>query len=217
METTHKFEPLIPGYTGHIPADYFEKRLPPAEPIKGGHVPGYAGYVNKIKPDNHYGKSFGKITTEINTGQEPIGDRFLTTNQLNFVDQNKIRCKKASEILNVDVPKKQYIQPTEEELKELAETVQKVQDGEVENAVCDGTVDISEVSKLVQNVEFIQTSLPGYTGHNRKVYAANIYGMSYKRAQEAAKNKLEEDKQEVQGKIDAQCAQVPPLFVSRRC
>ena len=209
-----KYEPFIPGYTGHLPLDYFDKKYVASEPLQGGHVPGYSGYVNKIKPENYFGQSFGKITTEINAHNPPLKAEFLTTTQANFVDQTKIKCKKASEIVGVNCPQKNYILPSDEELSQLSQTVRRVEGWETNNSE-----NISpEESHLVlfNNTEFIGNALPGYTGHNRKVYATNIYGLSFKKAQETAQKRLEEDQMEKKERIRNQCEEVPPLFVSKR-
>jgi hypothetical protein len=49
----------------------------PTVNIKAQHVPGYAGYVPKIAPENLYGKSFANTTGaaingELVAGSEPI-------------------------------------------------------------------------------------------------------------------------------------------------
>ena len=211
-----KFEPFIPGYTGHIPVDYFDKKVPLVEALQGGHIPGYAGYVHKVKPENYHGRSFGRITSEINRDLPQVDDTFITTSKLNFVDQNKIRCKKASEILGVAIPPKDYIQPTDEELKALAATVRRVDPCERENQEPEQTVVLEESAKLVMGHDYIKDSLPGFTGHNRKVYATNIHGVSYKKAQELAKERLIEEEEACRMRIEDQRTSTPPLFVSKK-
>ena len=208
-----KYDPIIPGYTGHIPSDYYDKQIPQIEAIQGGHIPGYSGYVNKIKPENYFGKSFGKITTEINLSQAPLEEKFLSTNQMVYIDQNKIKSKKASEIVGVNYKSKEYIKPSEEELQQLSSTVKKLEDSDCHNS---DRKDIENTAPLYDNVEYIHKALPGFTGHNRKVYANNIYSLSFKRAQEEAQVKLKENKEQILKNIEEECSKIPPLFVSKR-
>ena len=208
-----KYEPLIPGYTGHLPLDYFDKKPPSTEALQGGHIPGYSGYVNKIKPENYFGQSFGKITSEINGRQPPLNEEFVTTAQATFVDQTKLRCKKASEIVGVQWAPKQYIRPSDDDISRLGQTVRRVEGWagtESQHVPPEAT------QALFIDTEFIQQALPGYTGHNQKVYASNVFGLSFKRAQERARQNLIEDRQTTAEKVRSQCQEVPPLFVSQR-
>ena len=58
----------------------------PTQNIKAQHIPGYAGYIPKIKSENLYGKSFAKesgmsINNERPTGFEmPLNEKYKTTN-----------------------------------------------------------------------------------------------------------------------------------------
>ncbi len=65
MITSKRLDFIIPGYTRHIPSNQKENHNPPPQIKRHGHIPGYAGYIPKIKPENLYGKTFGKITYEV--------------------------------------------------------------------------------------------------------------------------------------------------------
>ena len=65
-------------------------------PEKEGHIPGYSGYVPKIKPENLYGRTFGQITYDVQMGKKDHYERFNTTNKLDFVDSQKIEDKPVS-------------------------------------------------------------------------------------------------------------------------
>ena len=210
-----KFKPFIPGYTGHLPSDFFERPLPEIKPVCEGHIPGYAGFVHKIKQDNYFGKSFGAITSEINQSKPSVSDKYISMNQLTFVDQNKIKVKKASEILKLNLSQKQFIQPSAAEMLNLSKTVKRI---EVKAPQTDlgEKVDPQNVTKLVSNTDFIHDSIPGYTGHTSKVYSKNIHGMSFKRAQNESRKMLHQQNTELRSTISKICLREPDIFVSRR-
>ena len=206
---------FIPGYTGQIPSEFSDRSHPLIKSVTEGHIPGYAGFVPKIKQDNYFGKSFGVITTQISQNQIPISEKYITMNQFAFVDQNKVRLKIASEILKVQLPLIPFIQPTEYKLNKLNDTVGKIGTRENEE-IKNSKVDSQNIRPLISNVDFIHTSLPGYTGHTRKVDSSNIYGMSFKRAQEESIRLLNIDQMESRSKIKEQCEKVPGLVISTR-
>ena len=85
---------IVPGYSGHIPANVLETPEEKCQVKKTAHIPGYQGYVKSIKSENMFGKTFGKITDKIalddqHTGPdvEPIM-RYTSMNRLAFCDLN---------------------------------------------------------------------------------------------------------------------------------
>lgn len=65
-------------------------------PEKEGYIPGYAGYVPKIIPENLYGRTFGQITYDVQMGKEDQYERFMTSHKLNFVNSQQIEDKPVS-------------------------------------------------------------------------------------------------------------------------
>lgn len=137
METTKKLgrlDLIIPGYSGHIPSSALPKESIPPTHITGGHIPGYAGYVCKIKPENLFGRTFGTITEGVQVNDEIATEPLLTTTQQIFVDQNKIRQKTAAESVGVVPRRPDYTKPTPEELERLSDTLRLV--GHETNCLC---------------------------------------------------------------------------------
>ncbi len=87
MIRSGRLEKIIPGYTGHIPERFKEQPVTNTTPEREGHIPGYSGYVNKIKPENLYGKTFGTITYEVQQGEAGDNQIYKTTHKTDFVDQ----------------------------------------------------------------------------------------------------------------------------------
>jgi hypothetical protein len=86
----------IPGYTGCLPQK--EENLSDFQQITAnGQIPGYIGYIPSIKPENLYGKTYGKITENcyngrFNQGIElPPSARFTSSVKEAFVDPKAIR------------------------------------------------------------------------------------------------------------------------------
>ncbi len=52
--------------------------------------------MSKIKPENLYGKTFGRITYEVQKYQEENFETYESTNKLDFVDQQKVDMKPVS-------------------------------------------------------------------------------------------------------------------------
>jgi hypothetical protein len=56
---------IVPGYTGHIPKTYHEPTGPYVEEKPSNHIPGYGGYIQSMKSENLFAKTYGKTTYEI--------------------------------------------------------------------------------------------------------------------------------------------------------
>lgn len=174
METSKKLgrlELIIPGYSGHIPSSALPKESIPPTHITGGHIPGYAGYVCKIKPENLFGRTFGTITESVQVNDELSTDPLLTTTQQIFVNQNTIRQKTAAESVGVVPKRPDYVKPTPEELERLSETLKLVgherscpcqniegsnlceKENELNNAACDFSATQSKFSGAAEGIE----------------------------------------------------------------
>ena len=55
----------IQGYAGHIPGQLTDNLVHKTPVVPGVDLPGYAGYVFAIKPENIYGKTFSRLTNEV--------------------------------------------------------------------------------------------------------------------------------------------------------
>ena len=55
----------IAGYAGHIPGQLTDNLVHKNNVVPGVDLPGYAGYVFAIKPENIYGKTFSRHTSEV--------------------------------------------------------------------------------------------------------------------------------------------------------
>lgn len=130
---TGRLDLIIPGYSGHIPLSALPKELVPDTHIAGGHIPGYAGYVCKIKPENLFGKTFGCITETVQRGDDVSVNPMLTTSQHIYVDQASIRQKTAAESVGVAPKSPEYRKPSPEELRLLTETLKQID----HNSACD--------------------------------------------------------------------------------
>ena len=90
VEIRSKKDP-IPGYTGCMPSKE-EKTVEYQQISANGHVPGYIGYIPAVKPENLYGKTYGKITENCYNGKyhqgidHPPAVKFTSTVKDAFVD-----------------------------------------------------------------------------------------------------------------------------------
>ena len=55
--------------SSHIPKKVYDEFQGVEKPEGISKIPGYAGYVPAIKPENIYGNTFGKTTLDVNTKQ----------------------------------------------------------------------------------------------------------------------------------------------------
>lgn len=69
MEEKRKIEKVIPGYSGHIPRSDIPEDKVRRLPKGNGHIPGYCGFVQSIKAENFYGKSYGTTTFEVHQAE----------------------------------------------------------------------------------------------------------------------------------------------------
>lgn len=95
MDIKSKKDP-IPGYTGCIP--FKEEDLSQYQEIAAnGQIPGYIGYIPSVKPENLYGKTYGKITENCYNGRYhqgtdlPAQIRFTSTAKETYVDPKGVK------------------------------------------------------------------------------------------------------------------------------
>mmetsp|Transcript_69059 Transcript_69059/g.80495 ORF Transcript_69059/g.80495 Transcript_69059/m.80495 type:complete len:164 (-) Transcript_69059:98-589(-) len=86
---------IVPGYTGFIPTKEDQEGGEFNSGIKS-HIPGYAGYIPGIKPENMFGKTYGK-NTYLSKNEEylkgfdvPPETRFKSLVQDSFVNQRDL-------------------------------------------------------------------------------------------------------------------------------
>mmetsp|Transcript_35942 Transcript_35942/g.41998 ORF Transcript_35942/g.41998 Transcript_35942/m.41998 type:complete len:161 (-) Transcript_35942:131-613(-) len=96
MHQSSRLDPyVIPGYTGYIPSKEDEE----GGEFNGGiksHIPGYAGYIPAIRPENIFGKTYGKATYISKSHHYQQGfdvepdARFKSLVKDSFVDQREL-------------------------------------------------------------------------------------------------------------------------------
>mmetsp|Transcript_40390 Transcript_40390/g.35848 ORF Transcript_40390/g.35848 Transcript_40390/m.35848 type:complete len:92 (+) Transcript_40390:67-342(+) len=75
---------VVPGYTGFIPQKPDEEDENIGTYTQAGtlnekgefkkYVPGYKGYVPHVRPENMFGKTYGKLTKMAKTGEVELGN-----------------------------------------------------------------------------------------------------------------------------------------------
>ena len=70
-------------------------------------IPGYAGYVPAIKPENLYGSTFGKTTLDVNSGGFVKGqdldakDKYVSSHTANYIPPSERLQRTAANIVGV--------------------------------------------------------------------------------------------------------------------
>lgn len=159
-------------------------------PEKEGHIPGYSGYVPKIKPENLYGRTFGQITYDVQTGKKDHYERFNTTNQLDFVDSLRAKDKPVSGV--------RCLQKTLKIEKDFRNTLR-------------GNLNDKENVNGDSSQRFQHKTISGYQGHLPGVYAENIFGLTYKDAKEEACKQTEQIKEERTQNFLKESSKIPNL------
>lgn len=74
---------------------------------KSSHVPGYAGYVHAIKPENIHANTFGKITSNVNNdvfvrGQDlPPRHKYISTQTDTNIPPSEMLQRTAADIVGI--------------------------------------------------------------------------------------------------------------------
>jgi hypothetical protein len=103
------------GYTGHIPKIQRDEIVNKIQHNK--HIPGYAGYIESIKSENTFGKSYGKLTSDSLTKTIPKGSevpaysRYTSTMRESFINQRSVKIQSTAELLGVSSRKDTYKKP----------------------------------------------------------------------------------------------------------
>ena len=86
----------IQGYAGHIPGQITDNLVHKTPVVPGVDLPGYAGYVFAIKPENIYGKTFSRLTSEVKKensyyrNRPHFDDNWNTISRENYKDPAKV-------------------------------------------------------------------------------------------------------------------------------
>ena len=195
---------IVPGYTGHLPRTAMrEPEIPPEEPH--GQIPGYCGYVESVKPENIFGKTYGNITYQINCetyhkGQDvSASERYNSLTRSTYINQTQVRQRTAADMVGV-----KPLPPT----YRLPEGVTQVEPTPVEETQGQpAPVTQQQGSGYIE----IPQEIPGYTGHARRIAADNIYGCTFKNAKLAgydSQNKIDNERAE---NLGAMSGQIPRL------
>ena len=93
------------GYSGHKSLDKKPKKV--YKIIHSKFIPGYMGYVPSIKPENKFGESYGKETSQSLSGQIRKGPdipshiRYTSLSREHFIDQSRVKTLPTSLLLGV--------------------------------------------------------------------------------------------------------------------
>ena len=198
MIRSNRLDFLIPGYTGYIPKNLREEENAPQLDEKEGHIPGYAGHVEKIKSENLFGKPFGRLTYEVHKNIPQNKETYLTINQEIYLDQNKVEEKPVSGV--------KCLSKTLQIKKNFRETMKKKNSNfDKENIEVENEED--------HNKRFITHSIPGYSGHISGLYSENVFGSTYKVAQRKAEMEVENLEIGRQENFCCQSTVIPKMFV----
>ena len=191
---------IVPGYTGHLPRSAMkEQEIPEENPH--GQIPGYCGYIESVKPENMFGKTHGNITYQINCetyhkGQDVGADiRYNSMARDTFINQSEVHQRTAANIVGVNPLPPNYRQPEGENVVKCDPMQRDLGNGHDEQNN-GGTGYIA-----------IDQTIPGYTGHARRIAADNIYGCTFKNAKMNAvqsQNRIDYERDENMGTVTGQ-------------
>ncbi|EAR93097.3 hypothetical protein TTHERM_00449470 (macronuclear) [Tetrahymena thermophila SB210] len=189
---------VVPGYTGHIPKVIRDDPIPIQKQEPKYQIPGYDGYIPSIKSENIFGKTYGKITYTISKGDQHQGQdvnaqqRYASVTQETYINQNQVLQRTAAEI--VGVPPKQLQYTLTDKMKDSnfwqtqLQHTKKLQQEESQNVrpqQFEESLDKFYGDDKVDPIR-IGTPLPGYTGTNKRIVAANIFGQTFANARKTA-------------------------------
>ena len=115
---------IVPGYSGHIPANILEcpeEKLPSKQTA---HIPGYQGYVKAINSENLFGNTFGKITDDVALSNYHTGadvdpmERYTSMNRMTSCDLAQVKTKKIATIVGVEPVDEVFNSPIPKEVLE---------------------------------------------------------------------------------------------------
>lgn len=211
----------LPGYTGHVPHNYYEEVEQPEPGPPHSQIPGYAGYIPSVKSENLYGTTYGKITYASATKDYPRGiehhpaEKYKTAYQDQYINLSTVKEPKAVDVLGVTRKddKETVVVPVttanafwavEDEEASMRES-QRVFFENPGNARQEaGETQSPEAAKTVfygmnphpAEPQKLGEPVPGYTGFSRKVTSCNIFGLTYAQARKSASERLDEQHHE---------------------
>lgn len=214
---------IMPGYTGHVPGG-----IDPREAwaslwhFEGGHIPGYAGYVSKVKPENMFGSSFGQLTNAARSADQLTMTQSLSVFQESFRHPAKVGERSKSNV-RVKPLRYNYLKPNEAELAGLktqllktAELAQPAADEKAEENEKTDLIDqfLRETNPMTNTTAvfrvrksqpvaqsrrgnslsggLIENAIPGYAGHRRKIISENVFAKTFRHAQASSTSLMKE-------------------------
>ena len=196
---------IVPGYTGHLPRSAMrEQEIPLDNPH--GQIPGYCGYIESVKPENIFGKTYGNITYQINCetyhkGQDVGADlRYNSMARDTYVNQSEVIQRTAANIVGVNPLPPNYRLPEGENVTKVDPAMARELDACREEMNNGGSTYIG-----------LDQTIPGYTGHARRIAADNIYGCTFKNAKLNAvqsQNRIDYERDENLGGVTGQIPQL---------
>lgn len=201
-------------------------------------VPGYAGYVNGIKPENLHAKTFGKLTYDVSNtdylrGQDhPVEHRYVSTIAETHIPPSLMLQRTAADIVGVP-PKKidvnevrlLLMQPNDVEGKRSGPEVDQFtqtkgwektsskslnkSNGYQQTNVVDK--DGKSYGTSIANIVKLGEPLPGYTGFSNRVLANNIFGKTYAECRKDAKHDQHHVDDHRQRNYHNQLSSQPPI------
>jgi hypothetical protein len=196
--------PIIPGYTGHLSKLEHGGFMPDRKPARS-EIPGYGGFINGVKAENQFGKTYGKLTfmssaNEFHRGSEiPHDLRYTSMLQNSFVNQRQVQARAVAEIVGV-TPKQTFYS-----------TSGFKGAGSTGKSVDFGTSGFSQTSSPSKDPLRLGTPLPGYTGVSRRVVADNVFGATYGDARRKAAVSLSNINTDKEKNLTTQLAMIPPV------
>jgi hypothetical protein len=212
--------PVIPGYTGHIPKNLGEgDSLGDSQPRS--QIPGYAGFIPGVKSENIFGKTYGKSTYMSSAGEYQKGseipdeERYTSILQDSFVNLKTVKDRTVADVVGVSPLKTIYTQTgpikVDSETFYSTQTKKEKEDTKKEEDIEQSTKafygDFQDEKKVVKKGD----PIPGYTGVSRRVVADNVFGATYAASRQKGQNSLDTINVEKSVNLQKQGTSVPPI------
>ncbi|CAK56526.1 unnamed protein product (macronuclear) [Paramecium tetraurelia] len=221
---------IVPGYTGHIPKGFFEQQVGYYQEEKPqNHIPGYAGEIKSMKAENLFAQTYGKITYSIQhddyyKGQDvPPESRYKSQLKDTYQNQNKVQLRTAAEIVGVKPKPIEYKIPQTETAKTFFKVDQQG-NPQLRESLENWKSEYEQHSETIDQATHkfygdpgqkvpipLGTPLPGYTGMQKRVVAANIFGQTFANARKTALQDDAKIKDEKMNTFKQQASFIPAL------
>lgn len=92
----------------HIPHRVYSDFVPIEKEKPRYEIPGYAGYVTAIKPENLHSKTFGKLTYDISEGNyikgqdHPTEEKYISSQTNAYISPSEMLQRTAADIVGVE-------------------------------------------------------------------------------------------------------------------